>query len=170
MVRRRSWQQTARLIQSDKPAGGGVIVISPSGLVWLFSGATELDRALVDLHVEEDHTLKEMLVAHLFIQKLQDTVKWHEAPIPEVPQRTRSHNAGPCVARTNSRPSQDRAIRFYSSQNARTKCEHSSLEDFGRRSKCEKNASSLIQKLQDFQLWAQGRSQIIPAWSQHCKP
>ena len=62
---------------SNGPAGWGVFVLSPSRLCWLFCGATGTDRELDEWHGEEDHTnntgeLKAMLVAHLFIQNMQD--------------------------------------------------------------------------------------------------
>ena len=52
---------------------GEFLCLSPSGLCWLFCGATETDRELEGWHGEEDHTnnageLKAMLVAHLFIR------------------------------------------------------------------------------------------------------
>jgi len=59
-------------------AGWGLFVLSPSGMCWLFCGATEDERNLGRLgwHGEENHTkntgeMKAMLVAHVFIQHLQ---------------------------------------------------------------------------------------------------
>ena len=39
--------------KSNKPAGWGVIVISPSGLIRMFSGATEFDQTCVDWQGED---------------------------------------------------------------------------------------------------------------------
>ena len=70
--------------RSIGPAGLGVFVLSPSGVCWLFCGATETDRELEDWHGEEDHTnntgeLKAMQAAHLFIRYLQEVTGWQEA-------------------------------------------------------------------------------------------
>ena len=66
---------------SNGPADWGVFVLSPSRLCWLLCGATETDRDQDEWHGEEDHTnntgeLKPMLVAHLFIQNMQDVTSW----------------------------------------------------------------------------------------------
>ena len=80
--------------RSNGPAGWGVFVLSPSGLCWLFCGATETDRELDEWHGEEDHTnttgeLKAMLVAHLFLRNLQDVASWQEARHEAPSQRLR---------------------------------------------------------------------------------
>ena len=65
-------------------------MLSPPGVWWLFSGATETERNMECWHGEEDHTnktgeMKAMLAAHVFIQHLQNIAGWqearHEAPV-----------------------------------------------------------------------------------------
>ena len=74
----------------NDPAGWCLFVLSPSGICWLFSGATEIERNMEGWHGEEDHTnntgeMNAMLAAHVFIQHLQDIAGWpearHEAPV-----------------------------------------------------------------------------------------
>ena len=76
--------------KTNDPAGWGLFVLSPSGMCWLFCGATETERNLEGWHGEEDHTnntgeMKAMLAAHVFIQHLQSIAGWqearHEAPV-----------------------------------------------------------------------------------------
>ena len=70
--------------KSNGPACWRVFVLSPSGMCWLFCGATEKDRELEGWHGEEDHTnntgeLNAMLVARLFIQ---DVASWLDTRLP----------------------------------------------------------------------------------------
>ena len=76
--------------RTNGPAGWGLFVLSPSGMCWLFCGATETDSELEGWHGAENHMnntgeLKAMLAAHLFIQYLQEVTCWqqarHEAPV-----------------------------------------------------------------------------------------
>ena len=76
--------------KTNDPAGWDLFVLSPSGICWLFSGSTEIERDMEMWHGEEDHTnntseMKAMLAAHVFIQHLQHIAGWqearHEAPV-----------------------------------------------------------------------------------------
>ena len=65
--------------KTNDKAGWGLFVLSPSGVCWLFSGATEIERNTDGWHGEEDHPnntgkMKAMLAAHVFIQHLQHTI------------------------------------------------------------------------------------------------
>ena len=79
--------------KTNDQAGWGLFVLSPSGICWLFSGATETERNMEGWHGEEDHTnntgeMKAMLAAHVFIQHLQEIAGWqearHEAPVQQL--------------------------------------------------------------------------------------
>ena len=76
--------------KTNDPAGWGLFVLGPSGICWLFSGATETERNMEGWLGEEDHTnntgeMKAMLAAHVFLQHKQNIAGWqearHEAPV-----------------------------------------------------------------------------------------